>query len=107
MFGEIYTDCPKREEYIISEQQHTKFNLNERIKPLSAPKVNQILIEFDGLKFNNNHISLIYQMPEIIANSGQIGTFDLDIFKLDISEMYRYDSLLIKNTSVYYQGQLL
>jgi GT2 family glycosyltransferase len=107
LFGEVYSDCDKRLDYIELEQQHTKFNLSERVKSYNAPKINQILIEFDGSKFTNNYAPLIQQMPEIIMSSGQIGIFDLEIFKLDISEMIKHDSLLIENTSAYYQGQLL
>jgi GT2 family glycosyltransferase len=106
LFGDVYVNNGMPE-YIKDEQQHTKFNLSERIKQYNAPKTNQILIYFDGTKFTNDHVGLLYQIPEIIATSGQIGTFELDIFKFDISGMDRLDHQLIHNTSQYYTNQLL
>jgi GT2 family glycosyltransferase len=106
LFGEVYANNAMPE-YIKDEQLHTKFNLSERVKQYNAPKTNQILIYFDGTKFTNDHVGLLYQFPEIIANSGQIGTFELDIFKLDISGMDRLDHQLIHNHSQYYTNQLL
>lgn len=106
LFGEVYVNNGFNE-YIDAEQQHTKFNLKERIKPFNAPKTNQILIYFDGSKFNNNHVPLLYQFPEIIAASGAMGTFELDIFKVEISAMDRLDYQLVHNNSPYYTTQLL
>jgi len=106
LFGEVYANNAMPE-YIKDEQPYTKFNLSERVKQYNAPKTNQILIYFDGTKFTNDHVGLLYQFPEIIANSGQIGTFELDIFKLDISGMDRLDHQLIHNNSQYYTNQLL
>lgn len=106
LFGEVYADNAISE-YVADEQKNTKFNLSERVKQYNAPKTNQILIYFDGTKFTNDHVGLLYQFPEIIANSGQIGTFELDIFKLDISGMDRLDHQLIYNNSQYYTNQLL
>lgn len=106
LFGEVYANNAMPE-YVASEQPNTKFNLSERVKQFNAPKTNQILIYFDGTQFTNNHVPLLYQFPEIIANSGQIGTFELDIFKLDISGMDRLDYQLIHNHSQYYTNQLL
>ena len=53
------------------------------------------------------HVGYLYQFPEIITNSGTVGTFELDIFKLDISSMDRLDHELINNDSLYYTNQLL
>jgi GT2 family glycosyltransferase len=106
LFGEVYANNAMPE-YVADEQKNTKFNLSERVKQYNAPKTNQILIYFDGTKFTNDHVGLLYQFPEIVANSGQIGTFELDIFKLDISGMDRLDHQLIYNNSQYYTNQLL
>lgn len=106
LFGEVYANNAMPE-YVADEQPNTKFNLSERVKQFNAPKTNQILIYFDGTQFTNNHVGLLYQFPEIIASSGQIGTFELDIFKLDISGLDRLDHQLIHNNSQYYTNQLL
>jgi len=106
LFGEVYADNSIYE-YIAAEQKNTKFNLSERIKPLNTPKTNPILIYFDGAKFTVNHLDLLHQFPEIISNSGAIGNFELDIFKLDISSIDKLDKQLIDNNSLYYVNQLL
>ena len=106
LFGEVYANGGLPE-YVAAEQKNTKFNLSERVKQYNAPKTNQILIYFDGSKFTNDHVGYLYQFPEIITNSGTVGTFELDIFKLDISSMDRLDHELINNDSLYYTNQLL
>ena len=106
LFGEVYANGGLPE-YVVAEQKNTKFNLSKRINQFNAPKTNQILIYFDGAKFTNDHVNYLYQFPEIITNSGTMGTFELDIFKLDISGMDRLDHELINNDSLYYTNQLL
>jgi hypothetical protein len=75
---------------------NTKFNLSERIKPYNAPKTNQILIEFDGTKLTQDSFNMLMQLPEIIKESGEIGSFELDIFRIEIKKMDEYQNTLIK-----------
>jgi GT2 family glycosyltransferase len=102
----IYVDCPYQD-YIKLEQPNTKFDLNKRIKNINDPKTNQILIEFDATQLNQNNFQLLQQFPQIISESGGIGTFELDIFKLDISGMDRLEKYLLEILSPYHQSQLL
>ena len=102
----IYVDCPYQD-YISVEQPNTKFDLNKRIKNINDPKTNQILIEFDATQLNQNNFQLLQQLPQIISESGGIGIFELDIFKLDISGIDRLEKYLIETTSPYYQSQFL
>lgn len=102
----IYVDCPYQD-YISVEQPNTKFDLNKRIKNINDPKTNQILIEFDATQLNQNNFQLLQQLPQIISESGGIGIFELDIFKLDISGIDRLEKYLIEITSPYYQSQFL
>ena len=102
----IYVDCPYQD-YISMEQSNTKFDLNKRIKNINDPKTNQILIEFDATQLNQNNFQLLQQLPQIISESGGIGIFELDIFKLDISGIDRLEKYLIETTSPYYQSQFL
>jgi len=102
----IYVDCPYLD-YIKTEQSNTKFDLNKRIKNINEPKINQILIEFDAAQLNQNNFQLLQQLPEIIQESGEIGIFELDIFKIEISGMDRLEKYLIEINSPYYQSQLL
>ena len=82
----IYVDCPFQD-YINVEQLNTKFDLTKRIKGINEPKVNQILVEFDCSKLNQNNFNLLQQLPQIISESGGIGTFELDIFKIHIHNL--------------------
>jgi glycosyltransferase involved in cell wall biosynthesis len=83
-------------DYINKEQPNTKFNLIERIRPYDNEKQNNILISFDASKLTNQNFPLITQLPEIIKDSGEIGTFNLDIFTIDIIHMNEYQNNLIK-----------
>jgi glycosyltransferase involved in cell wall biosynthesis len=102
----IYVDCSYLD-YIKTEQPNTKFNLNKRIKNINEPKTNQILVEFNATQLNQNSFQLLQQLPQIILESGELGTFELDIFKIDISGMDRLEKHLIEINSPYYQSQLL
>ena len=83
-------------DYINKEQPNTKFNLIERIRPYDNEKQNNILISFDASKLTGINFQLISQLPEIIKDSGEIGTFNLDIFTIDIIHMNEYQNNLIK-----------
>jgi len=91
----LYVDC-SYSDYIKKEQPNTKFDLKECIKPYHNEKQNNILVEFDGFKFSNNQFSLIQQLPDIIKESGEVGSFQLDIFTIDIVQMDEYQNTLIK-----------
>jgi hypothetical protein len=73
----------------------------------AKPKTNQILIEFDATQLNQNNFQLLQQLPQIILESGELGIFELDIFKIDISGVDRLERHLIEINSSYYQSQLL
>lgn len=90
----IYTDCDYKE-YINKEQSNTTFDLWERIKPYDNEKNTEILISFDGSKLNPQNFQLIQQFPDIIKDSGEIGSFELDIFTVDIIQMNEYQNDLI------------
>jgi glycosyltransferase involved in cell wall biosynthesis len=90
----IYTDCDYKE-YINKEQPNTKFDLLERIRPYNNEKNTEILISFDGSKLNPQNFQLIQQFPDIIKESGEIGSFELDIFTVDIIQMNEYQNDLI------------
>jgi glycosyltransferase involved in cell wall biosynthesis len=83
-------------QYIEKEQPNTLFDLYERVKPYDNEKNNEILISFDATQLNQNNFQLIQQLPDIIKESGEIGTFQLDIFTIDIIQMTEYQNTLIK-----------
>jgi len=91
----IYVDCDYNS-YIQNEQPNTKFDLSERIKPYYNEKQNYILIEFDAFKFGVNQFNIIQNLSDIISESGEIGEFELDCFKISIMNLTTFEKDLIK-----------
>ena len=87
-------------EYIKIEQPHTSFNLSNKINDYEyngfRPLKNDIIIEFDVSRMNEQSFNMLSQLPDIINQSGSIGEFELDIFKVIIKKMDRYENTLIK-----------
>ncbi len=82
--------------YLEVEQQHTPFDLSDRIREYDNI-TNEIVVEFDMSKMNQQSFNILQQLPEIINNNaGERGQFELDIFKLDIRNLNRFELALIK-----------
>jgi glycosyltransferase involved in cell wall biosynthesis len=83
--------------YLDLEQPNTKINLADRIKTIgyTVPN-NDIIVEFDGTKLTQDSFNVIQQLSEIIKESGEIGSFELDIFRIEIKKMDEYQNTLIK-----------
>ena len=117
--------------YIEAEQRNSLFNLDKRIKlgtstweldttiPVNSGneftlqaggKVktsdNDILVRFDARKFTQQSYDIIRQLSQIIADSGEVGEFQLDIFKIKIRRLNTYEHKLITNSDPYYIDQL-
>lgn len=90
----MYVDCDYKE-YISQEQINTSYDLSERIYPYDNEKQNHILIKFDGDKFNQSSFSLITMLPEIIQQTNDLGSFELDIFTIDIIDLTTFENTLI------------
>ena len=89
-YSQIVTD------YMSKEQLDTNFDLQERIKPYDNKKQNEILVTFDASKLNQNNYNILQDLSQIIKESGEIGSFELDIFTIDIIQMNEYQNTLIK-----------
>ena len=97
----LYTDdemCVIESYYLDLEQKHTKIDLKNKLKIIKhTTPDNDIVIEFDAKQLNQEAFTLITQLPEIIAQSGEVGEFELGIFKISIYAMTTYEQQLIKN----------
>ena len=85
--------------YIDREQENTSFELNKRVFTLTnnTPEwENDIVIEFDATQLNQQNFQLLMQMPSIIQDSGEVGEFKIDIFRVIISHIEEYQNNLIK-----------
>ena len=95
----LYTDdemCVIESHYLDLEQPSTKIDLKQRLKLFkhTAPN-NDIVVEFDGSKLDQEHFNILMQLPEIIMESGEVGKFELGIFKIDIRSLTTYEHDLI------------
>jgi len=81
------------------EQKHTLINLKDKIKLIGHDTPNNdIIIEFDAKQLNQEAFKTLTQFPEIIAQSGDVGEFELDIFNISIAYMDTYEHKLIKTS---------
>ena len=81
--------------YIDLEQPSTSFDLNERVKPFDNEKNNEILVTIDGSKFTQQDFQIIEQLPEILKDSGEIGSFELGNLHIDVIQINTYEKELI------------
>ena len=85
--------------YINQEQKNTLFNLSKRVfiesnnDPIGE---NDIVVEFDATQLTQQNFQLLQQLSSIIKESGEIGEFELDIFKITINHLKEYQNNLIK-----------
>ena len=83
-------------DYFEKEKNNTLYDLSERIRPYDNEKNNEILVRLDAASFNQDDFKIIQQLPEIIKDSGTIGTFQLGNLFVNIMQMNEYQSKLIK-----------
>ena len=94
---QVITDSYKEKEQI-----NTTFDLSKRILTLeyNDPKgENDVVVEFDARKFSQQSFDILKQLPKIIKESGEVGEFELDIFRITINsvEEYQNDLIVCKN----------
>ena len=66
-----------------------KFDLNNRVKSnIGSNPDNDIIVEFDAVQLTNENFQFITQIPEILQDSGEVGTMEYDIFKLEIKSQF-------------------
>jgi len=84
--------------YVEKEQSNTSFDLSKRVlhvgynDPIGE---NDIVVEFDATQLTQQNFQLLQQMPSIIKESGEIGEFEIDIFKITISNLEELQNNLI------------
>ena len=83
--------------YVDKEQKSTLFKLNERIKSTPFESLNnEIIVTIDRETFTQQDFQIIQQLPEIIKDSGEIGSFELGNLKVEIVQINEYTKDLIK-----------
>lgn len=92
----IYVD--NKWDYIETEQPNTKFDLKKRVLSISDNNPiaeNDIILTFNTAEFTQNSFNIIQQLSDIITESGEIGEFELDCFKIKINALTTYEKDLI------------
>jgi len=80
----IYVDCDYRG-YVDAENEKSEYDITDRVKPYDNEKNNHILISFDAGKLTNQHFTeFIKKLPFIIEETNETGSFNWDIFQIDI-----------------------
>jgi glycosyltransferase involved in cell wall biosynthesis len=93
----IYVNPDIIKSYVETEKINTTMDLYDRVKPLDNEKQNEILVTIDANKFTEQDFNYIQQLPEIIADSGEVafhgevGNLLVEIFE----EMNTYEKDLI------------
>ncbi len=93
------SDCMS--EYIKEEQPNTTYDLGERIKLYGHSKISElhdICVEFDCRDLTQENFQVITNLANILKDSGDIGEFELEVFKFYISSLdsYEKDLILVK-----------
>ena len=55
------------------------------------------MVDFDARYFTQQSFNIIQNLSDIITESGEIGEFELDCFKIIIKDLTTYEKNLIKN----------
>jgi hypothetical protein len=79
------------------EQPQTEYNLNNKILSINGDVSNDIEIRFDAKDITNDNINFISQMPMILQEHDEVGSFVHDIFKVTINTLEHKTKELIKS----------
>ena len=82
----IYTDADYMQ-YITLEQPKTHYDLRKRCFSLDIESTEHIVVEFDASEMSQQSYNMIQNLSQIIEQSGEIGSFELDIFKITIKSL--------------------
>ena len=91
----IYVDIPYSN-YVKEEQNNTLINLSNRVLPFDNEKNNDIIINIDGSKLDQNDFINLQRLSRIFDDSGQVGEFNLGNLFINIVQLKTYTETLIK-----------
>jgi glycosyltransferase involved in cell wall biosynthesis len=84
--------------YYETEHKNTSYDLKKRVlntKWNDPQGENDIVVEFDAKQITQQSFEIIQQLSEILKESGEVGEFELDIFKVTINSLIEYQNDLI------------
>jgi glycosyltransferase involved in cell wall biosynthesis len=83
--------------YINQENKLTTLDMEKRVLSIHDEVEDDIEIRIDGQTFNNDDFNYIRQLPQILADSGDIGSFGLGNLEISINSLETYENNLIVN----------
>lgn len=90
------------EKYIETEQVRAKsFDLSKRVVYTDERPHTDVTVYFDTKDLTQERFQLLTQLPEILAQNEDTGTFELDIFKIEVNTVQRYENDLIRIKTIY------
>ena len=95
----IYVDC-EYDSYIESESKETMFDISEKVYSVNDELFGDVVVRFDGSKLTQEHYQqFIMNLPFVIQQNDSVGTFDWDIFEIEIYKLTTKDMIkpLFKN----------
>ena len=91
----MYVNPDLIKSYIDTEQPNTIIDLYDRIKPYENEKNNEILIRIDAKTLDPEDFQMLQILPEVIAESGEVGEFELGNMNIHIININTYENKLI------------
>ena len=90
------------EKYVEIEQVRAKsFDLSKRVVYTDDRPHTDVTVHFDTKDLNQERFQLLTQLPEILAQNTDTGTFELDIFKIEVNKVETYEHRLINLKTIY------
>ena len=86
--------------YIEEEQNDTQFNLKKKIHSQHINPINGVVVRFDCNQLNSDNFQILVNLSDILKDSGELGTMQLEIFHFEIKSLDTYEKDLIKVTKI-------
>jgi glycosyltransferase involved in cell wall biosynthesis len=89
----IYVDC-EYDSYIQSESKETMFDISQKVYSVNDELFGDVVVKFDGSKLTQeNYQQFIMNLPFVIQQNDSVGTFDWDIFEIEIYKLTTKDMI--------------
>ena len=89
----IFVDC-EYDVYTSFENPKSEYDISKRVYSINSDITNNIEIRFDATKLTQQHFTeFIKKLPFIIEETNSIGSFDWDIFQINIKSLKTIDMI--------------
>ena len=89
----IYVDC-EYGAYVALENKQSEYDISKKVYPIHSEVSNNIEIRFDASKLTQQHFTeFIKKLPFVIEETNSIGSFDWDIFEINIKSLKTIDMI--------------